>query len=407
MALSLQPPFSTLPWSLWIAPSAIAVLAAALLFASSGLSLYTAFQTLILVIAAAASALVMTRHVRQSLASHSAAAMERACAECRAAAPAAVNNLDGFCTSVLPVWARHIESARSQTEEAIIALTTRFSNLVQRIEAAVQASQSATSDMGETSARDHNILSLLSESQTELHSIIDALQSALQTKERMMQEVVSLSSFADELTSMAADVAAIADQTNLLALNAAIEAARSGDAGRGFAVVAHEIRQLSNMSRDTGSRIREKVRVINDRLASVLDISRRYAQENAAVESRSEATIREVLSRFERATKGLSESSRLLETETTGIRDEISSMLVSLQFQDRVNQILTNVRNDVEKLNQHLASAAVADENEAGPPDAMTWLDELATTYTMAEQRENHHGRNAAAPPDTQQITFF
>lgn len=406
MSPSLQTPFPAFPRSLWIAPFSIAVLAAALLFASNGLSLYTAFQTLVLVIAAAASALVMTRHAQQSLSSHSAAA-ERACAECRAAAPVAISNLDGFCTNVLPVWARHIESARSQTEEAIVALTMRFSNLVQRIEAAVQASQSATSDMGATSTRDHSILSLLSESQIELHSIIDALQSALQTKERMMQEVVSLSSFADELTSMAADVAAIADQTNLLALNAAIEAARSGDAGRGFAVVAHEIRQLSNMSRDTGSRIREKVRVINDRLASALDISRRYAQENAAVESRSEATIREVLSRFERATKGLSESSRLLEAETTGIRDEISNMLVSLQFQDRVSQILSNVRDDVEKLNQRLASAAVANENEADTPDAMAWLDELATTYTMAEQHENHHGRNAAASSDTQQITFF
>lgn len=75
----------------------------------------------------------------------------------------------------------------------------------------------------------------------------------------------------NEISTMAASIAAIAGQTNLLALNAAIEAARAGEQGRGFAVVAEEVRKLAEESaRAVGSiqRLTQQVEVAIDVLVN-------------------------------------------------------------------------------------------------------------------------------------------
>jgi methyl-accepting chemotaxis protein len=147
-----------------------------------------------------------------------------------------VEGLEQVCDQALPIWKKQIESARSQTEEAIMALSEEFSGIVSKLEASVVASQKTTG--GVSGDGEGGIVAVLAHSETELKTVIHSLAEALESRRAMVQEVRELTAYTAELKKMAADVAAIASQTNLLALNAAIEAARAGEAGRGFAVVA-------------------------------------------------------------------------------------------------------------------------------------------------------------------------
>ncbi|HYE38110.1 methyl-accepting chemotaxis protein [Methylocaldum sp.] len=312
-----------------------------------------------------------------------------------------IHGLDQLCTAVLPVWSGQIEMGRSQMEEAIVTLSGRFADIVHNLETAVDASQETAQDIGGQTGNS-GMVSLLAQSQNELNSVIASLKTALDMRRMAMQEILQLSHFTEELKQMAAEVANVAGQTNLLALNAAIEAARAGEAGRGFAVVADEVRKLSTLSGETGKRISERVNVINEAITSALELSEKSANQDAKLLTDSETAINRVLDQFSSAGGALNQSAKILQGESVEIRNEISDILVSLQFQDRVSQILGHVRNDLEKLHAHISEATGRETIEA-----TLWLKELAQTYTTEEQRRHHHGAPSAKAAQSADITFF
>jgi len=385
-------------WRTALPPGALGVAALLLINGFNKTGLLAAFAC---IGGTALAAMFGATRLRRVLERTTARVHHAAVEEHKAAAHVAVSGLDSLCAQALPVWAKQIDTAREQMRVAIENLTQRFAGTTEKLETAVQTSQQAAGGMSGT-AGGEGMVALIKHSQHELHAVTASLKTALESKKALLAEIVRLSQFTDELKKMAADVASLAAQTNLLALNAAIEAARAGEAGRGFSVVADEVRKLSTLSGETGLRIREKVDTVNAAIAATLRISEQSAQQDSELVINSERSIEQVLTRFSGAADGLTRSSELLLSESSSIRDEIADMLVSLQFQDRVSQILVHVHGDLEKLERLLASNSGTGTTTV---DATRWLDELAKTYTTAEQRDNHFG--AAAQQQSTGISYF
>jgi methyl-accepting chemotaxis protein len=321
-----------------------------------------------------------------------------------------IDGLEPLCRSVLPVWAGQVEMARQQTEAAINDLAMRFGNLSQRLASAVSASQADSAADGDGR---QGVVALLTSSETDLNSIMSSLRSTLKDKESLLQEVHTLSRFTGELKDMAQNVGSIAHQTNLLAINAAIEAARAGEVGRGFAVVATEVRKLSQLSAETGKRITNTVETVNNAIAHTLKVSSQYAQQDLEMTAHSERIIENVLGQFRSTATGLNDAAEVMRTESQLIQTEISDVLVALQFQDRISQVLSHVRGDLDKLSQSLddAEQQLAVGEYPQPLDSAAWLDALTSTYTMPEQYTVHGGEPPATPSPAQssstEITFF
>ena len=83
--------------------------------------------------------------------------------------------------------------------------------------------------------------------------------------------------------------------------------------------------------------------------------------------------------------------------------------LVQLQFQDRVSQVMTHVRQNMEMLPEQLERSRLDYERDGvlAPVDARSLLAELEKTYAMAEERETHEGGAAVGAPRNEEITFF
>lgn len=325
--------------------------------------------------------------------------------------------LDAYLTSqqnfgeqVVPVWAGHIETSREQMETAISALTQDFSRIADQLDEAVRSASMATESVED---RGNGLVAVFSRSQDSLAEVVSAQKTAMNSMTTMLEKVQGLNQFIAELQDMAADVAKIAAQCNLLALNAAIEAARAGELGRGFAVVANEFRMLSNQSGETGRHIAEKVGVISAAIIETCRAAEESVRQEDGATVESEQTISAVLDGFREVTDALLQASTLLKNESVGIKEQIGEALVQLQFQDRVNQILTHVKANIEHFPSFLAQhrEKFGERRELQPLDPAPLLVELKDTYVMSDQHAVHAGQKVArigsASNAGSDITFF
>ncbi|MFA5626678.1 MAG: methyl-accepting chemotaxis protein [Thiohalomonadaceae bacterium] len=318
-----------------------------------------------------------------------------------------ITGLEQVCNQAAPIWSKQIELACNQTEEGITNVTARFSAIVERLQASVIAAQQSAGGQ-DIADGDDCVVSVLAQSEADLLAVNRSMDAALQKRGGMVRDVRALIGYTEELEQMTAQVAKIASQTNLLALNAAIEAARAGETGRGFAVVADEVRKLSSMSSDTGKKMAEKVNIINGAITSVIATAEQSAVDDRLTVDEAEQTIRKVLANFESVTTNLYESSEMLRQESDGIREEISDTLVHLQFQDRISQILSHVRANLDGLHSHIKQQ-LAERERGGTTviDAQSWIEGMALGYATVEQKLVHHGETANNKADSDEITFF
>jgi len=297
------------------------------------------------------------------------------------------NNLvvEDLLHDMIPAWTNSIDQVRSLADKNIGSLVDQFNQLIHLLDNSLDASND--DERGSVSA-------LLSETRARLQRVTDEFDHSHREKAGLINTIQGLQSYTVELQTMNLSVRKIADQTNLLALNAAIEAARAGDAGRGFAVVADEVRHLSKTSGETGARIADKVGSIENAMNKTSSAAAGLSD----TDKRNMTSLREtkdsLFSRFEEAVGRLEQSARNLEEDNREVKRTIQAITVSLQFQDRIEQILEHVQSDLLRLHQGVRDGTVSADG---------WLERFKNSYTTTEER-------VGAKADAQQhgdLTFF
>ncbi len=255
----------------------------------------------------------------------------------------------------MPVWVRQITTANEQLSQTNTALADRFSTLTIEFDRAREVSRS-TSDQATSTGAFPGIDGLFRQNEKELRRVIELLEVTQKDKRQLVAKVRECFTSMKELDKLAEDVSEIARHTNILSLNAMIEAASAGDPGRGFAIVADEVRSLSALSATSGRIIAKTVERISQRMSAVVNLAEESELKEQQALDDSQAAIDRVMSNFEVVTSSLTESAADLQAASGEIHEHIGEVMVSLQFQDRVSQILTNVCESVRALYEQFFS---------------------------------------------------
>ncbi len=283
-----------------------------------------------------------------------------------------VQELSVLLQDVLGAWQHHVETVQSQTEGAVVQLTTSFGTVLDQFDLAGigGAHASGTSDTSKT-------ISLLDLCERELQPVVLSLTNVIDSKDALLVNIRNLAKETLELQTMASEVRSIAAQTNLLALNAAIEAARAGESGRGFAVVASEVRMLSQRSAETGTRIGQRV----VQIATIMNTTMTSAEAATVEDKRAVSLSGELVEHVLSHVRKMGASAESMHSHGMVVRHEVEQLLMAMQFQDRVSQILVGLNNNMTLMQQTLA------QSQTQPlPTSHDWLDALDQTSTMDDQ---------------------
>lgn len=298
--------------------------------------------------------------------------------------------LKALLEDMIPAWTNSIAQVRGLADENIGSLISRFNDLIYLLDRSLDATQE-----NHSAPEQGSVSELLGSTRTQLQAIADEFEQSNREKTALIDTIRGLQDYTGELQAMTLSVRQIAEQTNLLALNAAIEAARAGEAGRGFAVVADEVRRLSRTSGEAGAQIAEKVNAVeqamNETTAAAAGLGDADARNMALLHDTKDS----LFAQFEGAVGRLTENARHLEEDNREVRRTIEAITVSLQFQDRVEQILEHVQSDLDRLQTGVTSGELASQG---------WLQRFKDSYTTSEER-TRGGSNAAVPQTD--LTFF
>nr|WP_246237997.1 methyl-accepting chemotaxis protein [Pseudomonas akapageensis] len=303
---------------------------------------------------------------------------------------AELRTLRTLLSSILPLWEKQVELARTQTEDAAGGLTEKFVAMSRQVGETISLSADGDSH--------DSVFEVMRGAQVELPKAVSALDETRAEREHFLSEIHELGHFVDELFSMAEDVAKIASQTNLLALNAAIEAARAGESGRGFSVVADEVRKLSTMSGETGARITEKVRIMGGTMRELVAQASRVAEVEQGKIREAEGIVNQVLDELAHGISQLEQRIGLLQGSSREVEHTVNQVLVDLQFQDRVSQIVSHTVLDMRRLQERL--------HDVTQLESKAWLQNLESSYTTLEQTRLHSG-DSRPQVEASSVTFF
>jgi methyl-accepting chemotaxis protein len=273
---------------------------------------------------------------------------------------------------ILPLWQSHVASVKTQTEAAISELVVSFASITGQFELAGFKGAS-----GAAQGHEESSMSLLTLCERQLQPVIISMTNLLDSKAAMAASVHELSLATLALEEMASGITQIAAQTNLLAINAAIEAAHAGASGRGFSVIAKEIRSLSQASAETGREITERMAHVGHIMKTTVAAAAEASIHDKSVIELSGSVVQDVLTHV----RELGTDAERMRSQGNVIRSDVENLMVSLQFQDRVSQIISVIDGDVARLKDTL-------ENGRPVPSADEWLHEVERHYTMDDQRQ-------------------
>lgn len=310
-------------------------------------------------------------------------------------APEKASEVEAMLAQYLPhlgQMSEQLKQTSKQIESSVVEVCESFQGIAERANEAVARTSSFLRKAGKDDLSAQSFESLIDNCSGTLVKILNVTEEAGEISRRAIDRIRQMDTTSQSISGAIKQLGQIAEGNKILALNARIEAARAGEHGAGFAVVAMEVISQTERSQEVNARVSELILNLRTLAGSTLeDLERMNERDRKRVEQ----------CRFEvdRSLKSLKVAHDEMKTMLTGMTEEgaslsqeIGAAVRGLQFQDRTNQRIGHVVDDLEILRAQLA------DGFGGRLNPEIASSEGFNNYTMHEEREvaGIHGAEAS-----------
>jgi methyl-accepting chemotaxis protein len=291
---------------------------------------------------------------------------------------------------VMPVLASQLREVIEQTETAALEIGSKFMDIVGRAQAqTTKASQAVNRLAG---AEGDNSGALLGQTKGVLGNMVKNLETVVEHDGQTLKDMQIIIKDVVEIKKPVSEIEYIASQTNLLALNATIEASRAGEQGRGFAVVADEVRKLAERSNSAAEGIRKTITKIEADIRDIYARTEKMTQESSAHCVAAEGVTSETMKKLDDVMSETKNRLGELVSDAGALASDISTIVMSMQFQDITRQRIEHViepllkfKEEFEDISGKTRDLSVKVHDLLGGTGKTEWLEGM---YTMESERK-------------------
>ena len=288
-------------------------------------------------------------------------------------------------SQVVPVWSRQMEATRDSVNDGLGVLLGSFSEM-----SGALGTLSDTLMATGPAAAPGSIAAAVESQAPALAALLAPSERAFQQRDAAVAVLADCADSLGQLQHQAKQAREIARHTRLVAFNASIEAQRSRQGSLlagGSQAVANELRDLSDRMAAAGDGIDRLVLKLGAQVAG----ARRQGETHDTtpeelrleLDCRAREALQLMLGSLGAALQGTSAMRELSAT----LQQQLDNTFINFQFGDRVSQMMSIVANDMLDFARWVAA-----HPHASQTDAAQWLEALEASYTMDEQRAQHHG---------------
>ena len=301
--------------------------------------------------------------------------------------------------SVTDEWSKQLTLGRDANKEGLERLLMTFSELSTHM--ATMADRLANF---KPSASAGVIGEAVDAQRPALMELMTPLERAFEQREAMRAQLKVCADTLGSLLNWSKEARELAQHTRMVAFNASIEAVRgsngSPDEMAARQTISGEIRRVSESIIAMCDNM--------DQLLQPLHAASHTMQQEALIQDSNDEQLRlelelrarhAITAMFESLGGSISSGSDLLET-SQAISTQMEEAFTGFQFGDRIEQMLQILNRDINRLYDFSGSG-----QQPSPQDIKRWLAELAESYTMDEQRSQHH--NTELVDRSSRVEFF